>query len=106
LDPVIVHLVHGTWPFGPFGRLFGAKKAWFEDGSPFQKAVESLADRPLEFQPFPWSGRNSVMARLNASEKLAHHLEQLQKNKPSARHVIIAHSQGGGDGASSEANLG
>jgi pimeloyl-ACP methyl ester carboxylesterase len=95
LDPVIVHLVHGTWPFGPFGRLFGAKKAWLEDGSPFRKAVESLTDRPLEFRPFQWSGRNSVMARLNASEKLAHDLEELQKDQPSARHVIIAHSHGG-----------
>jgi hypothetical protein len=93
--PVLVHLVHGTWPFGLFGRFFINTKAWFEDGSLFRNNVARFADCSIEFREFRWSGKNSFSARWRASSQFSEYLERTCLENPTARHVIVAHSHGG-----------
>jgi hypothetical protein len=92
---LIVHLVHGTWPYGP-GRQEpeeGEPPAWFEDGSPFREEVQAHADRSLEYRAFRWSGENSFTARHQAAVALRTRLKEALAE--GGRHAIVAHSHGG-----------
>jgi hypothetical protein len=95
--PTIVHLVHGTWPYGPFRRRpkRGAKPAWFEKRSAVLRAFEKNANVPIEFRTFLWSGKNSHTERRLASSALHTHLQKALEERPDTRHVVIAHSHGG-----------
>jgi hypothetical protein len=49
---VVVHTVHGTWPYGLWNQLLrrtgkGKELPWFENGSSFHKAVVILSGRNL-----------------------------------------------------------
>jgi hypothetical protein len=93
--PILVHLVHGTWPFGLFGRRSDTTKAWFEDGSTVRANIQTLVGHPIQFQAFRWSGRNSLNERWKASIQFGEYLERAQHEWPNTRHVVIAHSHGG-----------
>jgi pimeloyl-ACP methyl ester carboxylesterase len=93
--PVVVHLIHGTWPYGFFRRTPGKRPAWFEDGSAVRKAIAESADVPIDFRAFPWSGRNSHAARTLAARILYDHIQAALEERPEKKHVIIAHSHGG-----------
>lgn len=94
--PVIVHLVHGTWPRGPFRKSSRpGKPEWFEEGSPFREEVASLAHGRFEFRFFPWSGANSYRKRLSASEEFNRYLFKSFEEETGSQHVIVAHSHGG-----------
>jgi hypothetical protein len=103
LPKLIVHAVHGTWPYGFWAHLIGrsphsaANKElpWFIDGSPFQSAISTLSGRQLQWIPFMWSGTNSFTARRVAATSLVQHLQDWFHREPEAEHVIIAHSHGG-----------
>lgn len=92
---VVVHLVHGTWPFGPFGRSSGNKKAWFENGSAVRKSIEDRITCKIQFREFRWSGRNSFSARQKAAAEFNNHLDNALRESPETMHLIIAHSHGG-----------
>lgn len=91
----VVHLVHGTWPFGRFRKKSRSVKAWFEAGSPVRTAIIGAAEAEVDVRTFTWSGRNSVDARRRAAQQLVRHLELSFKEAPDIPHVIIAHSHGG-----------
>jgi hypothetical protein len=94
---VMVHLVHGTWPHGFWGRRSeNIDSAWFEKDSFFLKQIsELLGDVPFKIIPFTWSGRNSFLARHTAARQLSSHLNQFRKWYPLAGHMVVAHSHGG-----------
>ena len=109
---VVVHLVHGTWPYGwragGFRRrlLHGLssnrcrqrllrERFWFQPGSAFRKEVAALTGAGLKFVPFRWSGDNSFRARDAAATRFLQHLRIWHARWPSARHLIVAHSHGG-----------
>ncbi len=92
---MVVHLVHGTWPFGPFRRSSADKKAWFENGSAVRKSIESQVNCEVHFREFRWSGRNSFSARRTASTAFDNHLDKSLRESPETMHIIIAHSHGG-----------
>ena len=58
---VVVRLVHGTWPFGIFGRSPGRIKAWFEAASPVLANIEELVGHRFQFKDFRWSGECYVL---------------------------------------------
>lgn len=95
LPSVVVHLVHGTWPYGPFGKQSGKVKAWFEEGSPVRAALASSERCATDVRVFKWSGRNSVDARASAARDFLEHLRQSLNERADTRHVIVAHSHGG-----------
>jgi pimeloyl-ACP methyl ester carboxylesterase len=94
----VVHLIHGTWPYGFLRHLFRVSNrgcvAWFEATSDFCKAVQNSSDGDVEFVTFRWSGKNSFTARHKAAQELRAHLDQWLV-LPNTRHVIVAHSHGG-----------
>ena len=92
---VVVHLVHGTWPFGLFGRPKQNKKAWFEDGSAVRKGIEGHLACPIEFRVFPWDSRNSFSARRQAAGDFDTYLTNAVNDRPDRAHIIVAHSHGG-----------
>lgn len=93
---VLVHLVHGTWPYGLLRRRSSdAKKAWFEDGSIVRANIQSQVGTPLKFEVFRWSGSNSYMARSRASFEFVQYIDSWMKKEPEAKHIVIAHSHGG-----------
>lgn len=92
---VVVHLVHGTWPFGPFRRSSGDKKAWFENGSAVRKKIKERVSCKIQFREFRWSGRNSFFARRKAAAEFSNHLDNALKESSETMHLIIAHSHGG-----------
>lgn len=109
---VVVHLVHGTWPYGwragGFRRrlLHGLssnrcrqrllrERFWFQPGSAFRKEVAAITGAGLKFVPFRWSGDNSFRARDAAATRFLQHLRIWHARWPSARHLIVAHSHGG-----------
>lgn len=95
-QPVVVHLVHGTWPYGPLRRIpHGARKSWFENGSSVRQKIFARIGCPIEVVAFPWSGRNSFAARAEAARSFAAHLRNSLLAYPNARHVVLAHSHGG-----------
>src|SRR5688500_13765913 len=75
VPPVVVHLVHGTWPFGPWRTSGGRIKAWFEDGSAIQEALARHAGCSVDFRVFRWSGHNSCAARAEASRLFVQHMD-------------------------------
>src|SRR5450432_3040238 len=111
----IVHLVHGTWPYGWIFqwrnrfRLFprrictkrykSAKRraaAWFHRRSAFRKEVTfALGVEAIKFVSFRWSGANSFTARRDAAGRLRQHLCRWVALYPNACHLIVAHSHGG-----------
>jgi pimeloyl-ACP methyl ester carboxylesterase len=95
--PIVLHLVHGTWPRGfPLGGRSKPGAEWFDDGSEFQTTLaEMMGGGDIRFRSFLWSGRNSFDARQDAARELANHLEAETKAAPDARQAIIAHSHGG-----------
>jgi len=97
-DPsVIVHLIHGTWPFGPFRRrpAPGAADAWFVDGSEARAGIARHISAKVEWVTFEWSGKNSFAARDRAATAFAEHLRATHQQHPGKRQVIVAHSHGG-----------
>jgi hypothetical protein len=109
--PLLITLVHGTWPRGLFPKLAPLKQLtrrllrrkrldpppyWFEEGSPFLDRLSSeLADIPHKFRSVAWSGANSISARDNTAHILAEHLSVEHTAHPEATQLIIAHSHGG-----------
>jgi hypothetical protein len=100
---LVVHSVHGTWPYGLWAQLFrrtprnttGKELPWFLKGSSFHVTVAALAGRPLEWVPFTWNGKNSFKARRLAAKALSQQLNDWFESEPEAEHVVIAHSHGG-----------
>ncbi len=101
---LVVHAVHGTWPYGILCHIVGATPVipgdsdlpWFLLGSQFQIAVEKEIKCPLAaWVPFRWSGNNSFAARSSAGKALAVHLEDWFRREPECEHVVVAHSHGG-----------
>ena len=98
---VIIHAVHGTWPYGPptwRGRRrtreewTGTGRPWFEGESAFVTAV--TGERSLTWLPFVWSGDNTFTARQEAIDRFYTHLcTSLEASAGS--HAIVAHSHGG-----------
>jgi hypothetical protein len=123
--PVLVHLVHGTWPYGwmtHFARsalrhrwlrwlrhwLPGRCRArrwrqrerlWFQPGSSFQRDIHASLPAELRarvrFVRFRWTGANSFGARETAAGCLRHHLGIWLRRTPEACHLVVAHSHGG-----------
>jgi len=109
--PIIVHLVHGTWPEGLWkackdtcrrfftgrdpGRSASGSKCWFQNQHRFhtdltaQLIAQGFDPCILELT---WSGANSFDHRSNAAAILAAVLKQLA---PQGRQVVIGHSHGG-----------
>lgn len=100
---LIVHSVHGTWPYGLWRQMFGRtsrtttseEPPWFENHSSFQTEVAALTGQHLEWVPYTWSGNNSFEARHLAAKALSTHLTSWFEKEPEAEHVVIAHSHGG-----------
>jgi len=108
---LLITLVHGTWPRGPFPRFVRFKQRvreltrrqrsspppfWFEEGSPFlTRLCNELGDLPHKITSLPWSGKNSIRARDEAGRNLAKHLSAEHATYPQAPQLIIAHSHGG-----------
>ena len=93
----IVHLVHGTWPYG-FGREEPQpddEPAWFMRASRFRLEVERRLGRPVEFVAFKWSGKNGFAWRQQAALELHDHLCECMNRNSDAAHLLIAHSHGG-----------
>jgi hypothetical protein len=109
--PIIVHLVHGTWPEGIWKagkdacrrfftgrgaeRSASGSKCWFQNQHPFHAELKRLLIEQ-GFEPhiveLTWSGANSFDHRKSAAGVLAVLLKQLS---PQARQVVIGHSHGG-----------
>lgn len=78
----IVTLVHGTWARDSrWGRL--------------EASLRATLPAPVDIRYWAWSGRNSVVARQAASERLRQQLSADRKQHPHARRIVIAHSHGG-----------
>lgn len=103
----VMILVHGTWgrgfnPSDPFvdsarnlpGNTIPAPR-WFDLGSAFRSRLERALEENLHiaFEPFHWSGANSVFARNDAALTLCERLKSLHSKGEQI--VIIAHSHGG-----------
>jgi Serine aminopeptidase, S33 len=83
---LVVTLVHGTW----------ARRAdWTMTSSPLCAAICEAAHGPVKFEPFLWSGWNTVTSRSRAVTRLISQLRALQTRWPHARHFVIGHSHGG-----------
>jgi hypothetical protein len=81
----IITLIHGTW----------AREApWTQEGSRLVHALQ-VADPETRIKRLAWSGGNSHAARLEAAERLVHHVRDCRKCHPAAKHYVIAHSHGG-----------
>jgi hypothetical protein len=68
---VVVHAVHGTWPYGLWAQMLkkrsqkiGGARPWFLEGSSFQIELAKLTGRTLTWVPFEWNGKNSFSALL------------------------------------------
>lgn len=98
---VLVHFVHGTWPHGPFSRVLSAlgrrrPHPWFEAGSEFWFDLASKVHCRVEFQPFYWSGANSLRARLSAAQRLRDEMARVANvSLRDTCQLIIGHSHGG-----------
>jgi hypothetical protein len=78
--------VHGTFAHQDSDHGF----KWWQIGSPFQEAVQTLIAEPLEVQPFHWSGANSEMQRRKTGARLAKVIDRCEEPP-----VVIGHSHGG-----------
>lgn len=77
----VVFLVHGT---------FAAGTSWPKMQDDIARALPDVA-----FFPFPWSGRNSMLDRATATERLRKELRWHAERFPEAKLHIIGHSHGG-----------
>ena len=95
----IVHLVHGTWPYGPIAHrvpwLRRHKVTWFHVDSPFCLALKSALPTDVTLRPFEWSGDNSYLARHDAAAALAMRLYQCYDQEDPPQQILVAHSHGG-----------
>lgn len=95
----IVHLVHGTWPYGPLAqhlrRLQRPERTWFHPASSFSRALAGALPPDVDVRPFLWSGANSYLARHEAAAALAHRMHALDAEPDPPRQIIVAHSHGG-----------
>ena len=92
----VVHLVHGTWPYGFLKRRSAqGEPEWFEEGSAFCHAIARLSVSPIEFLPFCWSGRNRASDRTIGGQKLRDRIRAIGTADPQVRQIVIAHSHGG-----------
>lgn len=92
----VIHLVHGTWPYGLRGRRPAAEgTAWTNEGSPFRSSIAGGIATPVTFREFCWSGKNSFRARAIAALDFRTYLENAVHDMPHANHIVIAHSHGG-----------
>ena len=89
----IVHIVHGTRPFGILKKSINSTPYWFEEGSPTLSSM--VPKENCKTITFKWSGKNSVKARWLAAQSFKEHLKSNIEKYPSAQHVIVAHSHGG-----------
>ncbi|TKB05689.1 triacylglycerol lipase [Desulforhopalus sp. IMCC35007] len=120
-QPIVLHLVHGTWGRGLAWHLkegldnFSAtriiarfiklgenqKTPWYDRNSAFCRGVaEALADKiphceEIQFRSFSWTGSNSFDARQKAAEQFRDYLENALIENPDSKHFIVAHSHGG-----------
>jgi hypothetical protein len=99
-QPIVAHLVHGTWPRGirlpSFLRpLRPDRVTWYDEGSDFRADLARLVGGQLSFEVFEWSGSNSILARKEATEALEQHLADAIWRRQDAHHFVIAHSHGG-----------
>jgi pimeloyl-ACP methyl ester carboxylesterase len=87
LEPdVVVTLVHGTW---------ARRAAWTLPSSPLCRTLSQAVRGRVAFEPFAWSGGNSIAARRRAVERLVAQLHSLVAQWPRARHYLVGHSHGG-----------
>ena len=95
----IVHLIHGTWPYGPLGhvlrRMRRPESTWFHPDSQFCRALRAELPSDVTLCPFEWSGDNSYLARHAAAERLAARLGELDGDVDRPHQVLVAHSHGG-----------
>jgi len=92
---VLVTLVHGTWGGS---KLPFSGPLWFEDGSKFVGALQSVLEANGIVAPisaFRWSGANSLAERADASDLLARYLNHQKLQHPDALQVVVGHSHGG-----------
>jgi len=98
-NPVVVHLVHGTWPYGPFRKRppseLDATRPWFDSASAFAGELYSRSREAMIFESFHWTGKQSMGARAKASEEFLDHLQNCVAKYGDAQHIIVAHSHGG-----------
>jgi hypothetical protein len=96
--PLLITLVHGTWPRGffPKRQRQNQRPLWFEEGSPFMARLSTeLGDIRHKVTPLLWSGANSIFVRDKTAQVLAEHLSAEHAEHPQATQLIIAHSHGG-----------
>lgn len=75
MPQLIVYLVHGTWPFGPFGKERPDKSlSWFDSSSDFTAEVTAGLEKQVHLRDFRWRGNNSFSAR-SARRDQAHDLQ-------------------------------
>jgi len=86
-----LHLVHGTWAKG----LRRTARAWSEPGEAAYENLRGKLPENSQFESFNWSGRNSMAARTEASNRLQQHLRQSLHEHPNDCHIVLAHSHGG-----------
>lgn len=79
-------LVHGTW---------SRSAAWTNSESSLCRALITAFGYKVVFNPFVWSGSNSLKARRAASREFRTNLKQTVELYPAAYHYIICHSHGG-----------
>ena len=84
--PAHVTLIHGT---------FARETAWVKSGSALRSALEAEMRGAVDFDVFPWDGRNDHQSRQRAAAELAEQMNRAVRDKPDHRHWIIAHSHGG-----------
>lgn len=94
-EPVVVHLVHGTWPYGLWRGRYPKGDYWFHPRSSFREAIVKAAGVPVQFCVHLWSGRNSFPARKQIADKICHAIQAWEEQEPGRKHLIIAHSHGG-----------
>lgn len=95
---MIVYLVHGTWAYGLIRfrvPILRRSPRWFEAGSEFRTHLEQILGPDVIFEPFLWSGANTVRARHEAATRLAVLLREEIKRSPERARLVIAHSHGG-----------
>jgi hypothetical protein len=90
-----VHLVHGTWPYGLFGKHDPKRPCWFEPGGGLHGKLRGELRADIVLDPFLWSGKNGFFARTWAGMKLAERMGTVAAERPGVRQLVIAHSHGG-----------
>lgn len=93
---LIVHLVHGTWPNGPFKKVDrSATDVWYAHESEICRQIVNGADRTVQLKQFFWSGNNTFSARRQAAAEFTRHLNTSLEADAGSDHVVLAHSHGG-----------